>query len=63
MDIHPKPQDGPQMVFARSVMDAGMAAYDAHLAAIPLPHTQVHKVAASQVGEAVINAQWAGRPA
>jgi len=50
------------MVFARGVVDAGMAAYDAHLAAIPPPHTQVHKVAASQAGEAVINVQWAGHP-
>jgi len=61
VDIRPKLRDGPEMVFARGVVDTGMAAYDAHLAAIPLPHTQAHKVAASQAGEAVINAQWAGR--
>ena len=62
VDIRPKLWDGPQMVFARGVVDAGMAAYDAHLAAIPPPHTQAHKVAASQAAEAMINTQWSGRP-
>jgi len=57
VDIRPKPRDGPQMVFARGVVDAAIAAYDAYLAAILPPHTQVHKVAASQAGEAVINGQ------
>ena len=61
-DLDPKPQNGQQMVCARGVAEAAIAAYDADLANHVAPYTAAQRTAAVVAGTLVADAQWAARP-
>ena len=61
-DVDPKPQTGQEVVFARGVAEAAIAAYYADLANHVAPYTAAQRTAAVAAGTLVADAQWAARP-
>ena len=61
-DLYPKRQNGLEVVFARGVAEAAIAAYDADLANLVTPYAAAQRTAAVAAGTAVADAQWPARP-
>ena len=56
-DLDPKPQNWQEVVFARGVAEAAIAAYDPDLANHVAPYTATQRTAAVAAGTLVADAQ------